>query len=101
MDFTEMVYIICRKLPKEETYALADQLKRASVSIPSNIAEGQKRLNSQETIQFSGIALGSVAETETQLLLAQRLYGFDVSKELALAEEITRMLVGLIKSLRK
>ncbi len=101
MDLTEMVYIVCRKLPKEETYALSDQLKRAVVSIPSNIAEGQKRLNTQETIQFSGIALGSVAETETQLLLVQRLYKLDVSKELALVEEVTRMLVGLIKSLRK
>lgn len=101
MDFTEMVYVVCRKLPKEETYGLADQLKRASVSIPSNIAEGQKRLNTQETIQFSGIALGSVAETETQLLLVQRLYSLDVVNELAQAEEITRMLVGLIKSLRK
>lgn len=101
MDLTEAVYALCRQLPKEETYALADQLKRAAVSIPSNIAEGQKRLNMQETIQFSGIALGSVAEIETQLLLAQRLYKLDVSKELMLAEEVTRMLVGLIKSLRK
>ena len=101
MDLTENVYALCRKLPKEETYALADQLKRASVSVPSNIAEGQKRLNPQETIQFSGIALGSIAETETQLLLAERLYGLEVTNELAQAEEITRMLVGLIKSLRK
>ena len=101
MDLTEKIYALCHKLPKEEMYALSDQLKRASVSIPSNIAEGQKRLNTQETIQFSGIALGSVAETETQLLLVQRLYGLDTSRELALAEEITRMLVGLIKSLRK
>lgn len=101
MDLAEIVYDLCRQLPKEERYALADQLKRAVVSIPSNIAEGQKRLNSQEAIQFSGIALGSTAEVETRLLLAQRLHKIDVRAALVQTEEITRMLVGLIKSLRK
>ena len=97
MDF---VYKVCANLPKTEMYALCDQMKRAAVSIPSNIAEGQKRLNRQETIQFTGIALGSLAELETQLHLCSRIYKIDVSNELALSEEVGKMLTGLIKSLR-
>lgn len=68
MQLVEDVYASTKKLPKTELYSLTDQLKRSAVSVPSNIAEGQKRLNKQETIQFSGIALGSVAELQTQLL---------------------------------
>ncbi len=100
MDFVELVYKVCANLPKTEMYALCDQMKRAAVSIPSNIAEGQKRLNRQETIQFTGIALGSLAELETQLHLCSRIYKIDVSNELALSEEVGKMLTGLIKSLR-
>ena len=100
MTLVEHVYDICKKLPKEELFALSDQAKRSAVSIPSNIAEGQKRVNKPETIHFSSIALGSVAEAETQLILVKRLYNIDTSKEQQECEEIAKMLTALIRSLR-
>jgi len=59
-----------KQLPKEETYALSDQMRRAAASIPSNIAEGANRKTTKEYIQFLYIALGSAAELETQLIIA-------------------------------
>lgn len=100
MLLVKAVYVVCSKLPKNEQYALSDQLRRAAISIPSNIAEGQKRLNRQETVQFTGIALGSTAEVETQLLLVKDLYEIDTDEELQLTEEISKMLSGLIRALR-
>jgi len=73
MNLVEEVYKLVKLLPKEETYALSDQLRRAVVSIPSNIAEGQNRNTGKEFIQFLYISLGSASEVETQLLIAQRL----------------------------
>lgn len=100
MDLVECVYKIALKLPKTETYALMDQMKRSAVSVPSNIAEGQKRLNKQETVQFTGIALGSLAELETQIILCNRLYAIEVKEALDLCTEVGKMLTGLLKSLR-
>lgn len=100
MDLVELAYKICAQLPAEEKYVLCDQMKRSAVSIPSNIAEGQKRLGKAEMAHFCGIALGSTAELETQLLLASRLYGLSVEPELLLCEEISKMLTALIKALR-
>lgn len=68
------VYQVCGQLPPEEMYALSSQLRRAAASVPSNIAEGQKRLNEKEFVQFLGIGLGSLAELETQLILVKNLY---------------------------
>lgn len=62
MTLAKSVYDVCASLPKEEKCVLGDQMRRAAVSVPSDIAEGQKRLNKQEFIQFLGIALGSIAE---------------------------------------
>lgn len=101
MDFVELVYKVTKKLPKEEIFALSDQLRRASLNVPSNIAEGQKRASRKETLQFTFISIGSVAEVETQLILVNRLYGIDVEKSLSECEIITRMLTALAKSLRK
>ena len=100
MALVEVVYGVVAKLPLDERFALADQLKRAAVSIPSNIAEGQKRLSKAEMIQFCGIALGSNAEVETQLLLINRLYKVPVEEALNLCDETGKMLTGLIKYLR-
>lgn len=100
MDLVTCVYAVCRQLPDEERYALSDQLKRASVSVPSNIAEGHKRHGKVETARFASIALGSAAEVETQLILAQRLYDLDTSSEQLLAIEVQQLLSGLIRSLR-
>jgi four helix bundle protein len=100
MQLAEDVYECIRKLPKSELYSLSDQIKRCAVSVPSNIAEGQKRLNKQETIQFSGIALGSLAELQTQLILCQRIYRLDVKQLVDECDQIGKMLTALIRSLR-
>ena len=70
------------------------------MSIPSNIAEGQKRLNRKDTVQFTGITLGSTAEVETQLVIMHQLHGTDTEEANLLVEEISKMLSGLIRSLR-
>lgn len=101
MLLVEEVYKITKLLPKYEMFALCDQMRRAVVSVPSNIAEGQNRGSNKEVIQFSSIALGSLAETETQLVLAQRLHGADVTNALMISREVNRMLIALIKALRQ
>ena len=101
MELVERVYPLIRKLPREETYALADQMRRAAVSIPSNIAEGQSR-GTREFIQFLKVAKGSRAELETQLLLCARLQyltNSDIASVLSDLEEISKMLSSLIKYL--
>ncbi len=100
MKLVEDVYQSIEALPKTELYALTDQIKRSAVSVPSNIAEGQKRLNKQETIQFCGIALGSLAELQTQLLLCQNLYGINTEHLIDECDQVGRMLTALIRSLR-
>ena len=66
MDLVIEVYNLVKELPKEEQYALSDQMRRAAVSIPSNIAEGQSRNSTKEFIQFLSVAKGSNAELQTQ-----------------------------------
>lgn len=73
MDLVVEVYALAKLLPKEEIYALSSQIRRAAISIPSNIAEGQARNSTKEFIQFLAIAKGSKAELETQLLLCLRI----------------------------
>ena len=103
MDLVEAVYVIVREFPSEERYALSSQVRRASVSVPSNIAEGYGRRSTVDYIRFLQIALGSLYELETQLDLAVRL-GFsksDIMKEaLELCTEIEKMLVSLSGKLR-
>ncbi len=101
MLLAKEVYQLCRQLPKEETYGLISQLKRAAVSIPSNIAEGSERNNTKEPLQFLYIAKGSLAEVETQLKLALRLRMLtEINTAPPLCEKISRGLTNLIKSLK-
>jgi len=95
-------YKITNNFPKEERYALADQIKRAAVSIPSNIAEGASRNTRKEFIQFLYIALGSAAELETQVIIAEKL-GYTENQEKLLSEItiIRKMLNALITSLKR
>jgi len=67
VELVKDIYIITKDFPKSETYALVDQIRRASLSIPSNIAEGHSRQHKREFKQFLFVALGSLAELETQL----------------------------------
>ena len=71
IKIAKAVYELTAKFPKQEMYALADQLRRAAVSVPSNIAEGQARKSPGDFRRFLHIALGSLAEVDTQLVLAQ------------------------------
>src|SRR6266704_3485421 len=73
MDLVEDVYRLTRVFPREELYGLTNQLRRAAVSIPSNIAEGQTRSHVKEFLQFLSMAQGSLAEVQTQIELAGRL----------------------------
>ena len=101
MDLVEVCYEIAEELPKRETYALGNQIIRAAVSIPSNIAEGYRRNGRAEYVQFCGIASGSAAELETQLLIARRIYKIDnTSNALTLIIEVQKMLYALIKRLQ-
>ena len=93
MEVAKNVYVLVKKLPKEETYALSDQMRRAAVSIPSNIAEGQGRASSREFSQFLSIARGSALELETQLQLCvmiQYLNQEEIQPTMNLLEEIER-----------
>ena len=102
MKLAEEAYRLTAKFPKHETYGLASQVQRAAVSIPSNIAEGHGRNSRKEFHHFLGISLGSLAELETQLALAQRfayLTEDELDTSLQLADEIAKMLKGLQKSL--
>ena len=102
MDVVVSVYKLAKMLPKDETYALSDQLRRAVVSIPSNIAEGSGRNSTKEYIQFLYIALGSACEVETQIIIAQRIgYLKDIEEDIKNINEIKKMLNGLISSLKR
>ncbi|MBI4101100.1 four helix bundle protein [Candidatus Microgenomates bacterium] len=95
------MYKLTDHFPKSETYGLASQMRRSAVSIPSNIAEGYKRGNLGEYIQFLCFADASAAELETQLIIAKKLYGqLDFSKVEPLLMEIQKMLAVMIKRLR-
>jgi four helix bundle protein len=102
MDLVERVYMATKLFPKEELYGLSSQIRRAVVSIPSNIAEGQGRSSTKEFQNFLSIAHGSLREVETQLMIAQRL-GYLTAEELKsmldLAAEVGRLTKGLQNSL--
>lgn len=102
MEFAEAVHIAVRKFPKEETFGLASQLRRSSVSVPSNVAEGQGRGTTKDFVNFLRTAHGSLQEAETQIILAGRfkyLNEVSVTTLLQLSAEVGRLNYGLIKSL--
>lgn len=95
MDLAELVYQFTAKYPKEELYSLTNQMRRAAVSIVSNIAEGKGRESKQEYLHFLAISQGSLTELETQILLSIRLRYLsetDAQTPLSLCDEIGRML---------
>ena len=96
------IYLLTKQLPADEKFGLVSQMRRAAVSVPSNIAEGQARHTTGEFIQFISHAEGSVAELDTQLTLCQDL-GLLTQKEITAAanllEELRRMLNGLRRKL--
>jgi len=99
MDLVTKIYQITEKFPNEERFGLSQQMRRASVSIPSNIAEGAARKSPNELIQFLYFSLGSLSELETQLIISERL-GFlkdEESSQFGTCDRIRQMLIGLIR----
>lgn len=101
MQLVESVYRLTSTFPKEEQYGLTSQMRRAAVSVPSNIAEGAARNTSKELIYFLGISIGSLAELDTQLDLATRLGLCKAPEEIqALLNETTALTLALSKSIK-
>jgi four helix bundle protein len=102
MDLVEKIYQLTENFPKREVYSLTDQIRRAAVSIPSNIAEGQAHHSHREFTHYLRHARGSLAEIETQIQIALRLKYLsesDTTPILRQADELGRILSGLINSL--
>lgn len=103
MDLVEEVYRLVKLLPREETYALSDQMRRAAVSIPSNIAEGHGRNSEREFLRFLSIAQGSRAELDTQIEICIRLKYVDMEQVVTaqkLSNEVGKMLRKMMQNLR-
>jgi four helix bundle protein len=103
-EFVKEVYVVTQSFPAEERYGLVSQIKRASVSVPVNIAEGAARKSNKEFIQFLHIALGSVTELDTLLLLSFELSFISQEQLNILIEKldlIGKLIYGLIKSIEK
>jgi four helix bundle protein len=102
MDLVEEIYKASQGFPREETYGLRSQIRRAAVSVPSNIAEGQGRRTTPDFLRHLSIAYGSLREVETQILIAARLRYIAEAKcaeIMQLAGEVGRLLNGLMASL--
>ena len=102
VELVKVIYDLTKTFPKEELYGLTSQIRRAAVSVPSNIAEGFARYHNKEYKQFLYTSLGSCAELSTQLIIAERLNYLDNEKADILfgeIEEISKMTMALIKKL--
>jgi len=103
MDLVDSIYRCTGNFPKQEQYGLTNQLRRAAVSVPSNIAEGKGRSSDRELVQFLTHARGSLYELQTQIRIAYRLHYLhaDSARELwNQAAEVGRLLNGLIRTFR-
>lgn len=101
MALCEKVYELLRSFPPDERFAMCDQIRRAVVSIPSNIAEGNGRDSKNEYARFLSIARGSLFEVQTQLELAERLKYIVVPEETkTLITRISKMLFSMVRKLR-
>ncbi len=104
IGFVKDIYLITRAFPKEEMFGLTSQLRRAAVSIPSNIAEGNGRGSKKDLIRFLYIAIGSAAEIETQLIICHEiglLNGNDFDRLINQDHEIIRMVTALANNKKK
>ena len=102
VELSKKIYPLTEAFPKEEIYGITSQMRRAAVSIPSNIAEGRNRGTRKDFVQFLRIASGSVAELETQIEIAKQLpkmQAFSYQEIDILISEVSRMLTAMIKKL--
>jgi len=104
MSLTKAIYVVSSGFPKDELYGLTSQMRRCSVSVPSNIAEGHNRDSLKDYLRFLSMSQGSLAELETQISLAYMMNYVDAAKEEALlqqADEVGKMLRGLQMKLQE
>ena len=96
IEFVKTVYMVTNEFPQEEKFGIVSQIRRAAISIPSNIAEGATRFSDKDSSRFMDIALGSISELETQLIISKEL-GFieNVDNELETLKQINAMTLGL------
>jgi len=102
IDLAETIYRLTEMFPQYELYGLANQLRRAAVSVPSNISEGQTRNHTREFIQYLYVSLGSLSEIDTQVTIAHRLNYITDEHCMKISEEVIslrRMIFSLIKRL--
>jgi len=100
MELVEEIYLLTKKLPSDERFGLCSQIRRAAVSIPSNVSEGHRR-STKEFIRFLTIADGSAAEVETQLILIAKIYpSIDCAKSFSLLSEVQKMIWSMSKGLK-
>ena len=91
VDLAIDVYNLTRQLPKEEKFALSDQMRRAAISVPSNIAEGHGRDSSKDFVRFLSMSRGSLRELSTQLEISYRLQFIEKTKNIEISEKITEI----------
>ena len=100
IELVKEIYKVSREFPKYELYGLVSQMRRAAVSIPSNIAEGRKRKTRKDFLHFLRMSDGSAAEVETLIIITKDLYpNIDFHRAESLLEEIQKMLITMIKKL--
>ena len=100
IELVKEIYNVTNQLPKREVFGLSNQMQRAAISIPSNIAEGKKRRTKIDYVKFLRIADGSAAELETQLIITREIYkNIDLSRPMFLVEEIQKILSVMIRKL--
>lgn len=102
MDFVVDIYQLTMSFPESEQFGLSSQMRRCAVSIPSNIAEGCARESDKESYRFINIAIGSIAELETQINIAQRLgYVNDIEQMIVNIKKINALVLGLKRFFEK
>ncbi len=101
IDLVEMIYKLSASFPEEERYGLTSQIRRAAVSVPSNLAEGAARNSKKEFLNFISISLGSLAEVETQVIIAQRLDFCEPGNNFGQINDVRALIIGLRNYLRK
>ncbi len=104
ITLVEKVYVITKIFPEEEKFALTNQVRRSVISIPSNIAEGWGRKSTKDYIRFLHIALGSLYELETQLIISEKINYIkdeDLQMIVLIIKDLSKMLTGLINNLKK